>query len=106
MRRRLWLSAAAVAVAAILVAAVPLLVVVAIRDPDLLALGLPLLAVAVAAAIVLAGVVAQRAARPVEELAEAAGRLGIGDPRPVGRRYGVAELDQVADGLRQRSPGG
>jgi signal transduction histidine kinase len=35
----------------------------------------------------------------VEELAEAAGRLGTGDPRPVGRRYGVAELDQVADGL-------
>jgi signal transduction histidine kinase len=43
--------------------------------------------------------VARRAARPVEELAEAAGRLGTGDPRPVGRRYGVAELDQVADGL-------
>jgi signal transduction histidine kinase len=48
---------------------------------------------------VLSGTVARRAARPVEELAEAAGRLGIGDPRPVGRRYGVAELDQVADGL-------
>ena len=99
MRRRLWLSAAAVAVAAVLVAAVPLLVVVAIRDPDLLALGLPLLAGAVAGSVVLAGVVAQRSARPVEELAEAAGRLGTGDPRPVGRRYGVMELDQVADGL-------
>jgi signal transduction histidine kinase len=35
----------------------------------------------------------------VEELAEAAGRLGTGDPRPVGRRYAVDELDQVADGL-------
>jgi signal transduction histidine kinase len=35
----------------------------------------------------------------VEELAEAAGRLGAGDPRPLGRRYGVADLDQVADGL-------
>ena len=35
----------------------------------------------------------------MEELAEAAGRLGTGDPRPVGRRYGVTELDQVADGL-------
>jgi signal transduction histidine kinase len=43
--------------------------------------------------------VARRAARPVADLAEAAGRLGTGDPRPVGRRYGVAELDQVADGL-------
>jgi signal transduction histidine kinase len=99
VRPRLWLSAAAVAVAAVFVAAVPLLVVTAIRDPDLLALGLPLLVAAVAAAVVLAGMVAQRAARPVEELADAAGRLGTGDPRPVGRRYGIAELDQVADGL-------
>jgi signal transduction histidine kinase len=103
VRRRLWLSAAAVAVAAVLVAAVPLLVVVALRDPNLLALGLPLLAVAAAGAIALARVVAERAARPVEELAEVAGRLGTGDPRPVGRRYGLAELDQVADGLDSAS---
>jgi signal transduction histidine kinase len=99
MRRRLWLSAAAVAMVAAAVAAVPLLVVVAVRDPALLALGLPLLAAAIAGAWALSGVVARLAARPVEELAEAAGRLGTGDPRPVGRRYGVAELDQVADGL-------
>ena len=99
MRRRLWLSAAAVAMVAAAVAAVPLLVVVAVRDPALLALGLPLLTAATAGAWVLSGTVARRAARPVEELAEAAGRLGTGDPRPVGRRYGVAELDQVADGL-------
>jgi signal transduction histidine kinase len=99
MRWRLWLSAAAVALAAAAVAAVPLLVVVTVRDPALLALGLPLLVVAIAGAWVLSGVVARRAARPVEELAEAAGRLGTGDPRPVGRRYGVSELDQVADGL-------
>ncbi len=99
MRRRLWLSAAAVAMVAAAVAAVPLLVVVAVRDPALLALGLPLLAAAVAGAWALSGTVARRAARPVEELAEAAGRLGPGDPRPGGRRYGVAELDQVADGL-------
>jgi signal transduction histidine kinase len=99
MRRRLWLSAAAVAMVAAAVAAVPLLVVVAVRDPALLALGLPLLTAAIAGAWVLSGTVARRAARPVEELAEAAGRLGTGDPRPVGRRYGMAELDQVADGL-------
>ena len=102
MRRRLWLSAAAVAVAAVLVAAVPLLVVAAIRDPRLLALGLPLLAGAVAGAIVLARVVAERAARPVQELAEVAGP-GTGDPRPVGRRYGLTELDQVAEGLDSAS---
>jgi len=99
MRRRLWLSAAAVAVLAMLIAAVPLLVVVAVRDAFLLALGLPLVVAGAAVAVVLGGVVAQRAARPVEELADAAGRLGTGDPRPVGRRYGVSELDQVADGL-------
>jgi signal transduction histidine kinase len=99
MRRRLWLSAAAVAMVAAAVAAVPLLVVVAVRDPALLALGVPLLAAAIAGAWALSGIVARLAARPVEELAEAAGRLGTGDPRPVGRRYGVAELDQVADGL-------
>jgi signal transduction histidine kinase len=103
MRKRLWLSTAGVAAAAALVAAVPLLVVVASRDRDLLALGLPLLVVAICGAVLLAGDMSRRAARPVEELAEAAGRLGTGDPRPVGRRYGVAELDQVADGLDSAS---
>ena len=103
MRRRLWLSASAVAVAAVLVAAVPLLVVAAKRDHYLLALGLPLLVGAIAVAVVCSGAVARRAARPVEELAEAAGRLGTGDPRPVGRRYGVTEFDQVADGLDSAS---
>jgi len=90
-------------VVAALIGAVPLLVVVAIRDPALLALGLPLLGVAVAVAVVLAGDLARRTARPVAELAEVAGRLGTGDPRPVGRRYGVTELDQVADGLDSAS---
>jgi signal transduction histidine kinase len=99
VRRRLWLSATVVAVTSAVIACVPLLVVSAIRDRVLLALGVPLLAVSVCLAVVLAGIVARRAARPVEELAEAAGRLGTGDPRPVGRRYGVSELDQVADGL-------
>ena len=99
MRWRLWISAAAVAAVAALVASVPLLVVAATRDSAMLMLGLPLLAVSIGVAVVLAGTVARRAAQPVEELAEAAGRLGTGDPRPVGRRYGVFELDQVADGL-------
>src|SRR3984885_15804816 len=103
MRRRLWLSASAVAVAAVLLAAVPLLVVAAKRDHYLRALGLPLLVGAIVVAVVFSGVVARWAARPVEELAEAAGRLGTGDPRPVGRRYGIIELDQVAEGLDSAS---
>src|ERR1700691_2442179 len=84
MRRRLWLFTSAVAVIAALVAAVPLLVVAADRDHFMLALGLPLLAAARAAA-------GGRAAPPP------------GAPRPVGRRYGVIELDEVADGLDSAS---
>src|SRR6202034_3742055 len=103
MRRRLWLFTSAVAVIAALVAAVPLLVVAADRDHFMLALGLPLLAAAVAAAVGLSGAVGRRAAPAVDGLAEAAGRLGPGDPRPVGRRYGLTELDQVAEGLDSAS---
>ncbi|HUN31183.1 MAG TPA: HAMP domain-containing sensor histidine kinase [Trebonia sp.] len=98
-RRRLWVSASATAIVTALIGSVPLLVVVAIRDPSLLGLGLPLLVAALTAGIALATVRARRTAKPVEELAEVAGRLGAGDPRPVGRRYGVTEIDQVADGL-------
>ena len=49
--------------------------------------------------MVLAIVQARRLTRPLEELAEAADRLGSGDARPLGRRYGIPELDQVAEGL-------
>src|ERR1700722_9107687 len=103
MRTRLWLFTSAVAVIAVLVPAVPLLVVAAGRDHFMLALGLPLLAAAIAAAVALSGAVARRAARPVEDLAEAAGRRGARAPRPFGRRYGVTELDQVAEGLDSAS---
>ncbi|MBO0802550.1 MAG: HAMP domain-containing histidine kinase [Nocardiopsaceae bacterium] len=99
MRRRLWLAVTVVAVVAAVVASVPLLVVAAASNTAMLALGIPLLAVAVITATLAAGVVATRTTRPVEELSEAAGRLGTGDPRPVGKRYDVPELDQVADGL-------
>ncbi len=54
---------------------------------------------AVGVAVVLAVVQARRLTRPLEELASAADRLGSGDARPLGRRYGVPELDQVAEGL-------
>jgi signal transduction histidine kinase len=81
----------------ILVVGVPALVIVA--GPGAVALVAGLMAGAVALAAWLAAVLAAWVARPVEELAEAAARLGAGDPRPLGRRYGVADLDQVADGL-------
>ena len=55
--------------------------------------------VAVAVAVVLALIQARRLARPLKELATAADRLGSGDARPLGRRYGVQELDRVAEGL-------
>jgi signal transduction histidine kinase len=54
---------------------------------------------AVAVAVALAMFQARRLARPLQELAGAADRLGSGDARPLGRRYGVAELDRVAEGL-------
>src|ERR1700678_2578949 len=94
MRRRLWLSSFAVAVAAGLVLGVPALLI-GENAPVIAAL----MAVAAALAAWVAALLAARMARPVEELAEAAARLGAGDPRPLGRRYGVADLDQVADGL-------
>jgi signal transduction histidine kinase len=58
---------------------------------------LALLAIAVAVGLAL--LLARRLTRPLQELASAADRLGSGDARPVGRRYGVPELDRVAEGL-------
>ena len=54
---------------------------------------------AVGVAVGLAMFQARRLARPMQELAGAADRLGSGDAGPLGRRYGVAELDRVAEGL-------
>lgn len=54
---------------------------------------------ALGGAIGLAMIQARRLARPLQELASAADRLGSGDARPLGRRYGLPELDQVAEGL-------
>src|SRR5580693_9062296 len=99
MRRRLWFSVFAAAAAAAAVVGVPALVIVTGRGAGAVAVVAGLMAGTVALAAWLAAVLAGRMARPVEELAEAAARLGAGDPRPLGRRYGVADLDQVADGL-------
>jgi signal transduction histidine kinase len=99
VRNRLWATIAAVAAVAVLLVGVPGLVLGARRgDGSLATMGSVMVLVLVLAGWV-AWVLARRLARPVEELAEAAGRLGAGDPRPLGRRYGTADLDQVADGL-------
>ncbi|MBB5107720.1 ATP-binding protein [Streptomyces spectabilis] len=54
---------------------------------------------AIVAAVLLAVRQANRLASPLTDLAETAERLGSGDPRPRHRRYGVPELDRVADVL-------
>jgi signal transduction histidine kinase len=99
MRKKLWLSSFAVAVAVVLIVGVPALVLASGRSPAAALLIGGLMIAAAALAGWLTAVLAGRLARPVEELAEAAGRLAAGDPRPLSRRYGVADLDQVADGL-------
>ncbi len=99
MRKKLWLSSFAVAAVAVLIVGVPALVIGARRGATALTVLAAVTFVAAALAAWLAAVLAGRLARPVEELAEAASRLGAGDPRPLGRRYGVTDLDQLADGL-------
>ncbi len=59
--------------------------------------GVALLAVGVA--LVLGLAYARRITLPLQELAGAADRLGSGDTGPLGRRYGIQELDRVAEGL-------
>src|SRR6201992_2069651 len=99
MRKRLWFFSFGLTLGAGLIVGVPALVIAARRGGT----ALIVTAVAMTAALALAGwltaVLAGRLGRPVEELAEGAARLARGDPRPLGRRYGVADLDQVADGL-------
>ncbi|MFC8230085.1 ATP-binding protein [Streptomyces sp. NPDC057287] len=54
---------------------------------------------AIVSAVLLAVRQADRLTSPLTDLAETAERLGSGDPRPRHKRYGVAELDRVADVL-------
>jgi len=68
-----------------------------VTDGVVMISSLALLAVAVAVGLAL--LQARRLSRPLRELASAADRLGSGDARPLGRRYGVPELDRVAEGL-------
>ena len=54
---------------------------------------------AVGVAVGLAMIQARRLTRPLQELAEAAGQLATGQARPVGRRYGIPEVDRMAEVL-------
>jgi signal transduction histidine kinase len=54
---------------------------------------------AVGVAVVLGLLYVRRITRPLQELAGAADRLGSGDTGPLGRRFGIQELDRVAEGL-------
>jgi signal transduction histidine kinase len=55
--------------------------------------------VALAVAVELSRRQAKRLAGPLEDLAVGAEQLGAGDPRPRNHRYGVPELDRVAEVL-------
>jgi signal transduction histidine kinase len=58
-----------------------------------------LAAISIGAAVMMAFLQARRLAGPLVDLAQVAERLGSGDARPVQRRYGVPELDRVAEVL-------
>ena len=66
-----------------------------IRNGLLLILGVAVLATIAASGV--AFLQARRLSRPLSDLAATAERLGSGDPRPRHRRYGIAELDRVAE---------
>ena len=71
-----------------------------VEDADgKLALVAALAGLAVAVAVALAMFQARRLTRPLQELAGAADRLGSGDASPLGHKYGIPELDRVAEGL-------
>jgi signal transduction histidine kinase len=101
VRRRLWLAITAVTAVAVAALGIPALLLAGEQRASTAAT--PTIASIMGLVVVLAvwvgWLLARRLARPVEELADAAARLGAGDPRPLGRRYGATDLDQVADGL-------
>ena len=76
MRKKLWLSSLAVTVVAVLIVGVPALVIASGRGAAAAGVIGGLMVVAAGLAGWLAAVLAGRLTRPVEELAEAAGRLG------------------------------
>src|SRR5258708_38973661 len=105
MQRRLLTSMLGVAIAAVLAFGAGLTIAAVSHPTGSHALRLSpaqvglLALVALVVAAGLAAAQARRLARPVQDLARAADRIGSGDARPVGRRYGVSELDRIAEGL-------
>src|SRR5258708_36107952 len=65
---------------------------------------LGVIAFVVAAGLIMAP--ARRLARPIQDLARAADRIGAGDARPVGRRYGNGGVDPGGQGPRRGAPPG
>ena len=100
MRRRLLTSTFGVAAAAVVVLCAALALATGSHHGRLTPakVGVGALA-ALAVSAVMALVQARRLARPAQDLARAASRVASGDARPVGRRYGIIELDRIADGM-------
>lgn len=99
MRRRLVGTTVVVALVTATMFGVMLAVVKAVQPVPELAMLLPIGATAVAVAVLFGVWQARRLSRSLGELATAAERLGSGDPRRHARRYGVRELDRLADAL-------
>ena len=70
-----------------------------LRMQSLLVVGISALALGIA--MLVAMFYARRITQPLEDFSEMAGRIGTGDRRQLGRRYGVPELDAVAEVLDQ-----
>jgi signal transduction histidine kinase len=70
-----------------------------LRAQSLLVVAISALALGIAMLVAL--FYARRITRPLEDFAEMAGRIATGDRRQLGRRYGVPELDAVAEVLDQ-----
>jgi len=70
-----------------------------LRQQSALVVGISLLALGIS--MLVAMFYARRITQPLEDFAEMAGRIATGDRRQLGRRYGVPELDAIAEVLDQ-----
>ena len=70
-----------------------------LRAQSMLVVAISILALGIA--MLVAMFYARRITQPLEDFAEMAARIGTGDRRQLGRRYGVPELDAVAEVLDQ-----